>query len=524
MRIIRVLQNIPLPFSSLRAGVFWPPFLLLLAGMGYSFIDINQYLANASALNNWIIDSFAWLFSLSTLALLLSLIVVYFSPLGKVKIGGRRATPLLNKWQWFSIALCTTIATGILFWSTAEPLYHLHAPPSSLSMTANSQEAGHFAIATMFMHWSFTPYAIYCVPALVFALCYYNLQQPFSIGASLSPIFGNKVYGHAGQLVDAIALFSLVAGMSASLGTGILVLSGGIASLTGLSSTKGLMALVAILIVVTFVLSAVSGLQKGIARLSNLNTKIFFVFFVFVLLFGPTQAIWHYGVDGLSAYANTFLSRSTNQYPDASDNWSGAWTIFYWANWYAWAPVTALFLGKIARGYTVREFITVNLLLPASFAILWMSTFSGATLYFDQLLDGAFYHALQNQGPESVIYALLDNLPLTGLIAALFIGITFVSFVTAADSNTDVISQLCCHTASSPKTASPILPLKYLWGISVGVISWVMVSFASIDGVKMMSNLGGLPAMLIIILTNVSLFILLNRSRHRDALEPSSAS
>lgn len=505
---------------AVRKSVFWPPFLLLFCAMAYSFVDLKGYLSLTTAINAWILDTFAWLFSASTFTLLVTTVAVFVSPLGRVRIGGATAKPILTKWRWFSITLCTTVATGILFWSAAEPMYHIYAPPASLDIQPNSADARQFAMATMFMHWSFTPYAIYCVPALVFALCYYNLNKPFSIGSSLSPVFGHRAFGIGGKCIDALALFALVAGMAASLGTGILVLGGGIEAVVGIANTHTVMALVATTIVSTFVVSAVSGLHRGIARLSNLNARVFVFIFAFVLVFGPTHHIVSLGLEGVIGYGESFVARSLNQYPEQEDGWSNSWTVFYWANWFAWAPVTALFLGRISRGYTVREFIVINLILPAVCAILWISAFSGATLHFDQVMNGRFHQVMLEQGPESVIFMLFEALPMTVVLALIFIGVTFLSFVTAADSNTDVISNLCSRENGDGSNLSSPLILKYIWGISIGVIAWVMVSFASIDGVKMMSNLGGLPAMLIIIATNLSLLILVKRAFFGEKFEP----
>jgi choline-glycine betaine transporter len=209
-----------------RPIVFWPPFVLMLLMVVYNFYDTDQFLVRMSAINQWILNHFDWLFSYVTLALVVSLVVVFFSPMGRIRIGGDQAQPLLNKWQWFSITLCTTVATGILFWAAAEPIYHLHSPPESLNIVANSQHAQQFSMATLFMHWSFSPYAIYTVPALVFSLCYYNLDYRFSIGSLLRPVLGEGVYSRGAPYIDSIALFALVAGMSGSLGTGILITSG----------------------------------------------------------------------------------------------------------------------------------------------------------------------------------------------------------------------------------------------------------------------------------------------------------
>jgi glycine betaine transporter len=522
---------------NVKHAVFWPPFLLLLTAVIFSFVNLAQYMHIASQINDWILSKFAWLFSLSSFCLLVSLIGAYFSPLGKIRIGGADAKPLLTKWQWFSITLCTTVATGILFWGTAEPMYHLYQPPESLGIVPQSTEAIKFTMATMFMHWSFTPYAIYCLPALVFALVYYNLQLPFSIGSALSPIFGRWVQGKKGQVIDAIALFALVAGMASSLGTGILVLSGGVESVFGFPSSKTVMAIIAIAIVATFIASAVSGLQKGIARLSNINAQVFILCCAFVFIFGPTNYIISIGFDGIIDYFSNFFARSSNTYTGPEDNWPKLWTIFYWANWYAWAPITALFLGRIARGYTVRQFITVNLILPATAAIVWMATFAGTAMHLDHLTQGGLHQVMQDKGVEAVIFTLFDNLPLAVITTAIFIGITFISYVTAADSNTDAMSNLCAVDSNENTRQSEInqnnenshletkvgkskLLLKFVWGISIGVIAWVMVSFASIDGIKMMSNLGGLPAMIIIIGTNLALIKLIYKVSKGDTLEP----
>lgn len=518
--------------DGMRKSVFWPPFTLLLLAVVFSFYDVEAFLSIMTKINDWILLHFDWLFSYVTLSLVLTLVFVYFTPLGKIKIGGKGAVPLLSKWRWFSITLCTTLATGILFWAVAEPMYHMAAPPSSLNLVPNTASTRDFTMATMFMHWSFSPYAIYCVPSLVFALCYYNLKQSFTIGTFLAPAIGQKTAHKSANLIDAIALFALVAGMASSLGTGILVLSGGIEAQLGINNGKLMMALVAAIIVFSFVFSAVSGLHKGIARLSNLNAQIFVFFCIFVFIFGPTGFILSNGFNGLVEYATSFFTRSVNAMTAPEDDWARSWTIFYFANWYAWAPIAALFLGRIAKGYTVKQFITVNLILPSCCAILWMSTFSGSAIYFDELLQGAFQTSLTANGPESLIYMLFDNLPYSALMAVLLIVITFISFVTAADSNTDAMSRLCSKSGEMSESCPAGQPtnvgetnfgtsfkLKIIWGTTIGIIAWVMISFASLDGIRMMNSLGGLPALLIIMISNISLWVLLRRSfRKNDAL------
>ena len=512
--------------TRIRPLVFWPPFILLMVAVILSFTNLDGFLAVTSAINSWILDRFSWLFSLGTLLMVGTCVWVYLSPLGNVRIGGEKATPILSRWRWFSIALCTTVAIGILFWATAEPMYHLHSPPSSMGLEAGSAEAAKFAMSTMFLHWSFTPYAIYTIPALMFALAHYNLGKPFSLGSALSPLFGDRVQGKTGQIIDALALYALVAGMAASLGTGVLTLAGGLDNMLSLGTGPVVLGVITLLIVSTFIVSAASGLKKGIAMLSSLNTRIFFGLCAFVFICGPTTWILAMGVEGMGEYLGNFFQKSLFTGAASGDKWPQWWTIFYWANWLAWAPITALFLGKISRGYTVREFLVTNMVLPAIFACVWMSIFSGTALNIDMTGDGMLNNALKNTGAESVVYTMFDNLPLAGFTAVLFIFVSFLSYVTAADSNTEAMANLCSEDnekalagddsqslSEEEQSAPTSLKLKVIWGATIGFVAWVMTSFAGIDGIKMMSNLGGLPALFIVLGCNAALIYCLVSER-----------
>ncbi|UTV86805.1 BCCT family transporter [Cobetia amphilecti] len=486
---------------SIRHLVFWPTFLILIAAVSLSVYDKDSFLANTTAMNNWVLDHFSWLFTLGSVYLLVLAVIIYFSRLGNIRIGGEDAKPMLSKARWFSITLCTTLAVGVLFWTTAEPLYHLMGPPESLGLEAGSTDAILFSMSTMFLHWSFTPYAIYAVPALVFALAFHNRRQKFSISSMLEPVFGPCITRYSG-LIDALALYSLVAGMASTLGTGALTLAGGIGQYTDGETTPLLLGIIISVIVVTFVLSAASGLQKGIARLSSLNAGLLLVLGVFVFVCGPTIFMLKLGVESFGVYLDNFFTRSLFTGAAGNDQWPYWWSIFYWAIWFAWAPVTALFLGRISRGYTVREFLRINLFYPALFAVAWITIFSSASLYFQLHTDVDLNSVLNDQGVEHVLYTLFDQLPLSGVWIPLLLFIAFVSYVTAADSNTDAIGNLCTRGLTADSEGNSGVPMKVIWGGMVGVVAWVMTSSVGIDGVKMLSNLGGLPALIIILLAS----------------------
>ena len=434
--------------------------------------------------------------------------MVYFSPLGRTVIGGAGAERLLSPWRWFAVTACTTIATGILFWGIAEPIYHVSAPPP-----AGEAQPAVFALSTLFLHWTLTPYAIYTVGGLLFALGFYNHRQPFSLSTLLAPIFGERIHTHGGAAVDAICLFALVSGMAAALGAGSLALHGGLMGYIGgdAGATPLELALIIGAIVVAFSISAVSGLQRGIRLLSNYNIIGFMCLAGFVFLAGPVGETLRLSGEGLADYFWTFIPRNLGLDAGIPSDWSHAWTTFYWANWYAWAPITALFLGRLARGYTVRRFIEVNLLFTSLFGAGWMVAFGGTALVLDGQLDGVLSAALQAGGPEAVAYALLDQLPWLRVTAPLFLLLVFLSYVTAADSNVSAMSALSMKD-TGPESAEAPVGVKVLWGAVIGVTSWVLVSFAGLDGIRLISTLGGFPAMLLFLLGSVGLTRLVAKS------------
>jgi len=485
--------------KQLNYSIFLPPFLLLLISVILSIFFTEGFLKYVKQLNQWILQYFDWLFSWSTFLLVFILVITYFSPIAKLKIGGKDALPLLTKWQWFSITLCTTIATGILFWGTAEPIYHLNGTPEMLNIADGSKDAAHFAMSTMYMHWTITPYSIYTVAALVFALSFYNLKQPFNIRALLFPAF-NKQGNYAWlNIVNVLCLFALVAGMAASLGTGILTISGGLNSLFSFTQTTFLNFIIAATIVIAFSISASTGLLKGIKFLSVLNIRAFIGLAIFIAITGPTIEMIKLGFSGFEEYVSTFFQRSTNLGSNINTEWQQSWTVFYWANWLAWTPVTALFLGRIAKGYTVKQFIKFNLILPSIFSGFWMTVFSGTALNFDTLKPaGMLNTVLQTDGPQNVIYTILEQLPFSAIVSTIFLVIIFISFVTAADSNTSALSSISTKNLTTNNTEGAAI-VKYLWGFIIGALAFVMISFSGIEGVKILSTIGGFPILFLMI-------------------------
>ena len=513
--------------SSLNHLVFWPPFLLLIGAAILNFALPDQFAKITNAANDWVLTNFGWLFTIvAFLAVMLSVFIL-FSPMAKIRLGGPDAKPLMHMWNWFAITVCTTIAVGILLWATAEPIWHFTSPPKSKGIDPNSPAAASFAMSTMYLHWTFTPYAIYAVASLMFAFSYYNMKKPYSLGSPLTPLLGDQVTSKIGNVIDAICLYSLVAGMAASLGGGILVLAGGLDHLVGIDGKSAVVrAIIAGVVIASFVISSATGLMKGIRILSSANTYALFGLAVFVLLFGPTVFILSFGLESFGVYLTNFFEM--NLFADALNAveanpdekpWTHSWTIFYWAVWLAWTPITACFLGQIAYGRTVREFMLVNFIFPSLFGALWMAIFSGTALHLEMTTDVNLAEIVTDPtaGEEQATYAVFEHLPLSVGLAVFYICSTFICFVTSADSNTTAMAAIS-SSGISPDNPEGGLAIKIAWGVTVGLVAWVMISFAEINGIKILSTLGGFPAAILVLLVIASLAKVAIQPEKYDAL------
>jgi len=477
--------------------VFWPPFLLMLSALALNFYDADTFTAVMTTAYGWVIDTFGWLVVLASFGMLLVCVVIACSPFGRVVIGGPDAKPLLTRWQWFTISLCTYIAIGVLFWGPIEPIYYLSEPAASVGVEPNTPDAAMFSISRIYLHWTWTPYAIITVVALMFAFAYYNMGQPFSLGSTLAPLLPVRGRRATGQVIDAICLYMLVTGMAASLGGSLLLFSGGVHHLTSVAdkASPTMLAVITAAIVGTFTISAVTGLMRGIRILSNINTIVLIGLLVLIFILGPMKFVVGFAAEGfgkfLSHYPQEALFGVLEQ-----DPWAKKWTMMHFSAWFAWAPISAVFLGRIAYGYSVRSFMLFNLVLPGIFTGIWMAIFAGTAIHMQLHGDVGLSEILDQQGLEGAMYTFWEQLPFAQVLIPVFLVTSFLSFVTAADSTTSAMSGLS-STGISPESPEPSMTIKITWGITIGLVAWVMISFAHLDGVRMLSNLGGLPALLL---------------------------
>jgi glycine betaine transporter len=508
--------------KKMRWGVFLPSFVIVIAILVLNLTNYDLFLTTMDLVINWILINFSWLFNTTVLFALAIVLIVYFSPIKDVRFGGSKCKPMLRYSNFVWIVLCTIMGSGLMLWACAEPIYHMYSPPANVTSGPLSGEAILWAMENIFLEWTFSPMAIYALPTVLFAFVFYNMRKPFAIGSMLSPVLmregtlDDSRTKKVTPIVDSFCLLSLCMGMAASLGTGILLATGGLNKITNgtLTSSTTTLIISAIAIVAAFVISASSGLMRGIRILSNINAYIYFLLGFFVFLFGPTIYLLDLCVESFGTYLSDFFKISLWTSAAWGDGWSRWWPTFYWCTWLAWMPVSAAFLGRIAKGYTVRETLNVVFIIPSVFSIVWITIFSGTAINFE-LAGQGLYEAMQSGGVAAATYTMLDKLPLSMILIPLFLFTAILSYVTSADSNTSAIAGLCTEGLTTEDTESPII-LKVVWGLTIGALSLIMLLSYDIEGVKMLSYLGGLPVVFLMILFMVGMVRIMRNPKKYD--------
>jgi choline-glycine betaine transporter len=503
--------------QKLRPFVFFPAFILLILTILLNFLNPEAFLNITTMAKNFMVIDMGWIFSITGVLSVIVILLVYFSPLGEIRLGGDEAQPILKKSSWFAVTLCTTIAAGILFWGTAEPMWHLAYPPESLGIEPMSPEAAIFAMETMYLHWTFIPYAIYAVPTIIFGFAFYNMKRSFSVGSQIAPLISVEKQNKINSLIDAIVLFTVAAGIGASFGTAVMNMGGGLNALFGIDNSKTVWVVITIVGTIAFIISSGTGLMKGIRILSDINVYLYYVIIAALLILGPSMYFFSLGTESFGGFLDNMFSKALFTGTAAGDTWASGWTMFYWSNWMAWAPVAAVFLARIAYGYRIKEVVMMNFIVPGIFSTIWMTILSGTTINFQLTGRVDVIGIMNEQGSGAAAYAVLGELPMSGIIIGIYLIAVLISFITATDSTTNAMASICTSGISDGSNEPPLF-IKILWGVIIGTVSLIFITALGLDGIKMLSYLGGFPALFLGILSIASLFIVMKNPYRFDVI------
>lgn len=462
--------------------------------------------AALGALRTTLTSSFDWFFLSAANIILLVILGILLSPLGRVRIGGTEATPDYSYPAWLAMLFAAGMGIGLMFFGVLEPLYYFATPwgdqpflgtvavrDGALADPATVEAARRMAMAATIFHWGLHPWAIYALVALSLALFAYNKGLPMTPRAMFHPILGERVWGWPGHAIDILAVFATLFGLATSLGFGAQQVTAGIGHVLGIEALNDTATFAVLLIAGITGLALISvlrGLDGGIKRLSALNMGLALLLLVFVLLMGPTLMLARQFFGNLAAYASEAVALS-NPIGREDDSFRQGWTAFYWAWWVSWAPFVGMFIARISRGRTVREFLTCVLIVPSLVCALWMTVFGGTAIaQMTATVSESAVHAyvVDAYVPELSLFAMLSELPLSQISFAIAIVLIVAFFVTSADSGALVIDTI----TAGGKLDAPVSQ-RVFWVVFLGLVAAALLLGGGLAALQAAAVSTGLP-------------------------------
>ena len=486
---------------------FHPEVFLVSAGLILLFVIVTLVFREPAenafgAIQTFIAEAMGWFLILSVSLYLGIAIILAFSKFGKIRLGGQNAKPDFPKFAWIAMLISAGMGIGLMFWSVAEPIYHFQDPPAFIgAIEPGSGDAAQQALGITFFHWGLHAWGIYALVGLSLGFFAYNWGLPLTIRSVFYPLLGDRIYGWPGNVIDILAVASTLFGLATSLGFGAQQVNAGFNFLVGLPINVPIQVGLIALITGVATASVISGLDAGVRRLSELNVILAAVFMGFVLLVGPTLFILGSFVETLGYYAASLPTLSFWTETFEGTAWQNGWTVFYWGWWISWSPFVGIFIARISKGRTVREFVIGVLLLPSLLTFLWMSVFGGTALSME-LGDwqGVISNAV-NENVATALFVMLQQLPLTAMTSFVGIVLVVVFFVTSSDSGSLVVDSL----TAGGKLDSPISQ-RVFWAVTEGVVAAVLLLGGGLQALQTASITTGLPFAMVLLVMCYSLY------------------
>jgi choline/glycine/proline betaine transport protein len=471
----------------------------------------DQASAAYTFLFNFIGENFGWFYLLAVNLFIVVLLYFAFGKFGNIRIGGVQADKEFSDFAWMAMLFSAGMGIGLMFFSVSEPLYYFQTVPSFFGAEAGTGAAASAAMAQTFFHWGFHPWAVYGLVGLGLAFFSFNRGLPLTFRSIFWPLLGERIYGWPGHVIDLVTVFATLFGLATSLGLGVAQVNTGLSYVGGdqlglfsLPTNTGIQILLIAGITAIATLSVAAGLDGGVKRLSTINLYLMLALLGFLLLVGPTVYVLGAWVEGLGAYFGNILSLGffTGTLGPAGNGTVTGWTVFYWGWWIAWSPFVGMFIARISKGRTVREFVLGVLFLPSLFSTLWLSVFGGSALHNSIVGNGAALATYNDVGQTVAMFAMLEQFPLgalSGILATLLV-ITF--FVTSSDSGSLVID----HLTSGGKHDVPRAQ-RVFWAITEGGVAAILLWGGGLGALQTAAITTGLPFAVILCLMCYTVYL-----------------
>ncbi|WP_066497469.1 BCCT family transporter [Abyssisolibacter fermentans] len=470
-------------------AVFYISLAVVFIIVAWGLFAPGNFEISANKAFGFLVGNFGWLYLLVMSLFIIFSVWIALSKYGKIKLGPDDSKPDYSFISWFAMLFSAGMGIGLVFWGVAEPLNHF----AGTMREPGTQAAADFAIMKSFLHWGLHPWANYSVLALALAYMQFRKNKPGLISSVFIPLIGEKAAkGPIGKLIDILAIFATVAGVATSLGLGTLQINSGLSYMFGIPESKLVQIIIVVVVTILFMMSAITGLDKGIKFLSNLNVGIAGVLLIISIIIGPTLLIFSSLGKGILMYAKDLV---VDAYPFGKGAWYGSWTIFYWAWWIAWAPFVGTFIARISRGRTIREFVGGVLLAPTLASLIWFACFG--TLGIETGLETAKVAIAET---STAFFVVMDQYSLGTLISLVAVILLCTFFVTSADSATFVLGMM-----SQNGDLNPDLKRKVTWGIIQSLLALSLLLSGGLKMLQTASIVAAFPFVFIMFFTMISI-------------------
>jgi choline/glycine/proline betaine transport protein len=437
-----------------------------------------------------------WFYVLGVGIFLIFVLWLFISPYGRIRLGKDRNRPEFSNLNWFAMLFSAGMGIGLLFYSVAEPVMHFSRPPTG---EGGTEAAAKQALILTFFHWGLHAWAVYIVVGLSLAFFAYRYDLPLSIRSTLYPVLGERIHGAAGNAVEILAVFGTLFGVATSLGLGVQQVNAGLDYLGIVSQSQTNQLLLIAGITAAATLSVVSGLDNGIRRLSAMNLLFGLLLLLFVLVTGPTVFLLGSLVQGMGRYLQELLGITFQTGAYGSIQWKKEWTLFYWGWWISWSPFVGMFIARISRGRTIRQFIGGVLLVPTLLTFIWLTVFGNTAIHMELFGSGGIADAVSSSLPTA-LFALLERLPLSSISVVLATMVVATFFVTSSDSGSLVIDIL-----TSGGHAEPPVGQRVFWALTEGAVAAVLLVAGGLTALQTAVLTTALPFTVIMLIICVSL-------------------
>jgi choline/glycine/proline betaine transport protein len=498
-----------------------PPVFYGSAGLTLAFVVFGVAFpetANAtfSAVQTWIVETFGWFYMLSVAIFVVFALGLALSDHGQVRLGPDDSRPDYSYGSWFAMLFSAGMGIGLMFFGVAEPMMHYMTPPTGIG---GDVAAAREAMKITFFHWGIHAWAIYAVIGLALAYYAFRHNLPLTIRSALHPLIGERIHGPIGHAADIFAVLGTMFGVATSLGLGVLQVNAGLAHLFGVPETTTVQLVLIAAITLMATASVVAGLDAGIKRLSNLNLILALALLVFVLLAGPTLFLLKVTVQNTGAYLSEVVSKTFTLYAYEPNEWIGGWTLFYWAWWIAWSPFVGMFIARVSRGRTIREFVVGVLLVPVGFTFIWLSFFGNAAISLDQGAAGGAIAAAVADNVPLALFTFLEQLPFAEISSVVATVLVVTFFVTSSDSGSLVIDIITSGGASR----TPVWQ-RTMWALSEGLVAAALLLAGGLTALQTASITAALPFAFIMLVVCFALLKSLRiEAARRESLTLSSS-